>query len=177
MSTIRQQKEAVVEQIQEKISKNQLAIFTDYRGLNVANITELRRKLRECNSEMTIYKNTFSRMALNGLEIKYPEDVLIGPTAIITAGESVAETAKILVKFAKQHDVVKIKGGVLENKCITDNEIQEIAKLPSREELIAKTVGAIKAPITGLVMTLSGPLRGFVYALNSIKDKKSGGDQ
>jgi large subunit ribosomal protein L10 len=177
MSAIRQEKEAAVAEIKEKIERSNLTIFAEYRGLNVAKITDLRRKLRSVNSEAKVCKNTFSRMALNSLNIKYPEEVLVGTTLVITSTGEAADSAKTLVQFAKEHDVVKIKGGIFEQQSIPEYAVKEIATLPSRDELIAKAVGSIKAPLTGLVMSLSSPLRGLVLVLNSINEKKSGGDQ
>jgi large subunit ribosomal protein L10 len=177
MSTVRQEKQKLVNEIKDKIENANITIFVEYRGLNVAKMTDLRRKLRSVDTDAKVCKNTFSRMALSSLNIEYPQEILVGTTLVVTSNGEAADSAKTLVQFAKEHDVVKIKGGVFEKQAVNAAAIKEIASLPSRDELIAKAVGAIKAPITGLVMSLSSPLRGLVLVLNSINEKKSGGDQ
>lgn len=176
MSTVRQEKQLLVDEIKGKIDNSNMTIFVEYRGLNVAKLTDLRRKLRTVGSEAKVCKNTFSRIAMGALNIEFPEEILVGTTLVVTASGEAADSAKTLVQFAKEHDVMKIKGGLFEKQAINAQVVNEIATLPSRDVLIARAVGAIKAPITGLVMSLSSPLRGLVLVLNSINEKKSGGD-
>lgn len=176
MSTVKENKALIIDEIRNKIGKSEITIFTDYRGLNVALLTKFRRKLRENSAELQVYKNTFSRRALDQLNLAYETEMLEGPTAVITASQEPTKAAKEVVSFAKDNQNVVVKGGVFENRVLNAEQIQELAKLPSREELIAQVIGSMKSPLTGLVMTLSGPVRGLVYVLNSIKEKKSGGE-
>lgn len=176
MSTVKENKALIIDEIREKIGQAEITIFADYRGLNVALLTKFRCKLRENAAEIRVYKNTFSRRALDQLNLSYQTEMLEGPTAVITASKEPTKAAKEVVSFAKDNQSVVVKGGVFENQVLNAEQIQELAKLPSREELIAQAIGSMKSPLTGLVMTISGPVRGLVYVLNSIKEKKSGGE-
>jgi len=148
-------KEAEVAEIQEKIEKSQSVMFLDYRGLNVAEVTELR------------IRRAAEKAGIEGLD-----DVLEGPTAVAFGYADPVAPAKILVDFIEDTKKTSLKGGVLAGKAMSEAEIKNLASLPSKEELIAKMLGSLNAPITGLVMALSGIPRNLVYALNAIKEKK-----
>lgn len=174
---IRQEKVDAVEEIKSRVSVAPLTLFFDYRGLTVSQVSELRSEIRKANGKMGVYKNTLSRLALSSLGISTPESYVKGPTAIInSSADDATEIAKIVVKFVKDNDVVTLKGGILEGQAVNESIVNSLASLPSREVLIAQTVGAIKAPLTNLVYALSSPISGMVNVLNSIKDKKNGGD-
>lgn len=170
--TIRQEKVAAVEQIKSKVDENLLTVYADYRGLSVAQMNQLRSILRANSADIKVYKNTFSRLALDELNISYKKEILVGPTAVITVKADPTQTAKELVKFADDTKILQIKGGVFNKQCVDAKLVKTLASLPSREELIAKAIGSIKAPLSGLVMTLSNPINGFINCLNSIKDRK-----
>lgn len=165
-------KEAEVAEIQEKIEKSQSVMFLDYRGLNVAEVTELRNKMREAGVEYKVIKNTMIRRAAEKAGIEGLDDVLEGPTAVAFGYADPVAPAKILVDFIEDTKKTSLKGGVLAGKVMSEAEIKNLASLPSKEELIAKMLGSLNAPITGLVMALSGIPRNLVYALNAIKEKK-----
>ena len=165
-------KEAEVAEIQEKIEKSQSVMFLDYRGLNVAEVTELRNKMREAGVEYKVIKNTMIRRAAEKAGIEGLDDVLEGPTAVAFGYADPVAPAKILVDFIEDTKKTILKGGVLAGKAMSEAEIKNLASLPSKEELIAKMLGSLNAPITGLVMALSGIPRNLVYALNAIKEKK-----
>lgn len=165
-------KEAEVAEIQEKIEKSQSVMFLDYRGLNVAEVTELRNKMREAGVEYKVIKNTMIRRAAEKAGIEGLDDVLEGPTAVAFGYADPVAPAKILVDFIEDTKKTSLKGGVLTGKAMSEAEIKNLASLPSKEELIAKMLGSLNAPITGLVMALSGIPRNLVYALNAIKEKK-----
>ena len=165
-------KEAEVAEIQEKIEKSQSVMFLDYRGLNVAEVTELRNKMRAAGVEYKVIKNTMIRRAAEKAGIEGLDDVLEGPTAVALGYADPVAPAKILVDFIEDTKKTNLKGGVLAGKAMSEAEIKNLASLPSKEELIAKMLGSLNAPITGLVMALSGIPRNLVYALNAIKEKK-----
>lgn len=177
MSTVRSEKEAVVQELVSKFQEASLVIVADYRGLNVAKITNLRQQLKKEDAELKVYKNTLMKLALKELKVEFPVEMFEGPSAVIVTKNDVAKTSKVTVNFSEEFESLKIKGGVLSKVVISDGSVQQLAKLPSREELIAKVIGSIKSPLTGLVGVLSGPMRGLVYVLQSIKDKKQSGGE
>ena len=165
-------KEAEVAEIQEKIEKSQSIMFLDYRGLNVTEVTELRNKMREAGVEYKVIKNTMVRRAAEKAGIEGLDAILEGPTAVAFGYNDPVAPAKILVDFVAETKKTQIKGGVLAGKSMDVAEIKYLASLPSKEELLAKMLGSLNAPITGLVMALNGIPRNLVYALNAIKEKK-----
>ena len=165
-------KEAVVSDIKEKLEQAQSVVFLDYRGLTVAEVTELRNQMRAAGVEYRVLKNTMIRRAADQLGIEGLDSILEGPTAVAFGMQDAVAPAKILVKFAKDTKKTQIKGGVLSGKAMSPAEIEDLAKLPSREELLAKMLGSMNAPVTDLVMVLSGVMRSFVCALNAIREKK-----
>lgn len=169
----RKEKELFVEDLTGKMNEAASIIFTDYRGLDVAQITELRSKLREADVEFRVVKNTLARFAAEKANITNLDEILIGPTAMAFGVADPVAPAKILLSFAKDHPQLEIKGGVLEGSVIDLSKVEYLAKIPSREELLAKALGSMQAPISGLVMVLAGILRKFLYALNEIKETKA----
>lgn len=168
----REKNEQKVEELKGKLDSAVTVVLTDYRGLNVAEITELRNQLRKAQIEYKVSKNTLTLIAAKDLGLGDLEQFLAGPTAIAFSYTDPVAPAKILSDFAKKSKKLEIKGGVVEGKIINNDGVQALADLPSREELIAKVVGGIKSPLYGLVGVLSGPIRGLVYTLQAIKDKK-----
>lgn len=170
---ITEEKRQAITSIKESVSQSATTLFADYRGLNVKSVTSLRRKLRQSNSQMHVYKNTFVRIALKDLGIDLSDDFIKGPTAVITVDGDASVVAKLLVDFIKENNNGALKGGILEQKLIDESAVKALSQLPSRQELIAKVVGTIKAPLNHLVLNLSSPVRGLVYVLQSIKDQKN----
>jgi len=167
------QKVAQVEQIRRWLSASKGVIFTDYRGLNVAQITQLRRQLRQSQTEYHVVKNTLFRLAAQGLIEDNLSDILQGPTAVAFIHGDEAAAAKAVSDAARELRVLTIKGAVLGGRLYSAEAVQQLAKLPPREVLIAQVLGGLQAPITGLVGTLQGILRDFVYTVQAIADKKS----
>jgi large subunit ribosomal protein L10 len=168
----REKNEQKVEELKGKLDSAVTVVLTDYRGLNVAEITELRNQLRKAQIEYKVSKNTLTLIAAKDLGLGDLEQFLAGPTAIAFSYKDPVAPAKILSDFTKKSKKLEIKGGVVEGKIINNDGVQALADLPPREELIAKVVGGIKSPLYGLVGVLSGPIRGLVYTLQAIKDKK-----
>lgn len=165
-------KQAVVEDIKEKLEKSQSLVFLDYRGLTVEEVTNLRVQMRQAGVEYRVLKNTMIKKAADELNIEGLDSILEGPTAVAFGFDDPVAPAKILVDFIKKAKKTEIKAGMLNGRVVSVKEVQALAELPSREELIAKMLGSLNAPVQGLVMVLSGVMRNFVCALNAIKEQK-----
>jgi large subunit ribosomal protein L10 len=169
---IKEAKVKAVEELKDMFGRSRTAILTDYRGLNVAEITELRRKLKEQNVEYKVVKNTLTSIAIKDFDYNLDE-FLEGPTAVAFSYEDPVAPAKVLVEFAKTHKQLEIKAGVVEGKVTGKDVIDELAKMPPKEQLLASAVGAIQSPLYGIVGVLEGTLRNMVYTLQAIQDKKA----
>ena len=165
-------KEAVVDSIKEKLEASQSVVLIDYRGLTVAEVTELRNQMREAGVEYQVLKNTMIKRAAEKAGIEGLDPILEGPTAVAFGINDPVAPAKILTKFAKDTKKITIKGGVLAGNAIDVAAVENLAKLPSKEEIIAKMLGSLNAPITGLVMVLSGVTSKFVRTLEAIRVQK-----
>jgi large subunit ribosomal protein L10 len=172
--TVRTEKEAMISQVLEKLTKSQSVILADYRGLNVQEITELRKRLREAGVEYRVIKNTLTSRAAKAGNIEGLDQYLSGPTALAFGYNDPVTPAKILANFAKDHKKLELKGGILEGKTISLNAVKSLAELPSREALLGQIAGVLQAPIRGLVTVLSGPLRNLAYATEAVRKQKAG---
>ncbi|MGM0438721.1 MAG: 50S ribosomal protein L10 [Bacillota bacterium] len=168
----RPEKEAVVAELADDFSKAKSMVITDYLGLNVEEMTELRKKLREAGVEYKVVKNTLAKIAAEKAEVEDVDEYIVGPTAIAFGLDDVVSPAKILVDFAEDHEDLEIKAGTLNGGIIDEEKVKSLAKIPSKEELLAKAFAGMKAPITGLVNVLQGNVRGLVQVLNQIKEQK-----
>lgn len=166
------QKVAAVAEMADKLRRGEGVILTDYRGLNVKAMTELRAKLREAGVEYAVVKNTLALRAAQAAEIEGLEEYLTGPTAIAFAYEDPAAAAKVLSEFAKTNNALEIKGGLLGKQVIDAEGVKALAALPGREELLAQVLRGMQAPIAGLVGVLQGTLRQLVYALEAVRKQK-----
>ena len=147
-------KEEEVNALAEKMKDAKLILFADYRGINVEDVTKLRATLRKTNSEYKIIKNNISRRALEKCGIEGLEAATEGPTAVIISSEDYLEPAKAIYEYTKDHDFYKIKGGVIEGKVMTAEEIITLAKLPSRETLIGMLAGGLLGTISKLAVAI-----------------------
>ena len=164
------QKQNLVKDLAERLAKIKAAVFADYTGLSVAKMTDLRKKLREQGIEMKVAKKTLIDLAIKEVNIENVDiKKMAGQVALIMGYGDEISPAKILYNFAKTGEKIKILGGVLENKFIDASGVLGLAKLPSKQELLAKAVGSIAAPLAGLVNVLQGNLRNLVYVLSQIK--------
>lgn len=148
------QKIKEVEELAEKIQKAKVVLLTDYRGINVTDVTGLRAKLRGTETEYKVIKNNITRRALEKCGVEGLEDKLEGPTAVILDQEDYLEPAKAIYNFAKDNEFYKIKGGIIEGKVMTAEEIITLAKLPSRETLLGMLAGALLGNVTKLAVAL-----------------------
>lgn len=174
MAKTRAQKEADVARLGELLNSSKLAVLTDYRGLDVPSINQLRADLREAGITYLVAKNTLVRLALKQSAHQIDDTaVFSGPMAIAFGADEV-EAAKIVYDFAKKNEALSIVGAISEDgKVLSQTEVTALAKLPSREQLTGQLVGTIAAPLSGLVRVLNGNLTGLVYALNAIKEQKA----
>ena len=148
------QKKEEVTKLANKIKDAKLVLLTDYRGINVEDVTELRAELRKTNSEYTVIKNNITKRALAEAGIEGLEDKLVGPTAVIMSNEDYLEPSKVIYEFTKNNEYYKIKGGVIEGKVMTTEEIVTLAKLPSKETLLSMLAGALLANIQKFAVAL-----------------------
>ncbi len=146
------QKKVVVEEIASKLKESKSTIIVDYRGLNVSEVTELRKQLREANVEFKVYKNTMTRRAVEQAELDGLNDVLTGPNAIAFSTEDVVAPAKVLNEFAKNHEALEIKAGVIEGKVSSVEEVKALAELPSRDGLLSMLLSVLQAPVRNLAL-------------------------
>ena len=167
-----QSKKKVVDEIKEKIDSSQGIVLVDYRGLNVEEVTELRKKYREAGVDYKVYKNSMMKFAFKNAGLEKFTEYLTGPSAIAFGLEDPVSPAKIADEFAKDHEQLKIKAGIVEGEVIDVDGVKNLASLPSREVLIAQVLRAFNGPISGFANVLQGNVRNLVYALNAIKDKK-----
>ncbi len=154
-------KKEVVAEITDKLQRSTSAVLVDYRGLKVDEVTELRRQCREKGLEYKVYKNTLTRMAVKNAGMEELTEELVGPNAIVFSYDDPVAAAKIASDFAKEHNALELKAGVVEGVYYKEDKLQEFASIPSREELIAKLLGSLKAPISN-----------FAYLVKAIVDKK-----
>jgi len=164
------QKRELVKDLTEKLSKIKTAIFTDYTGLSVVKMTELRRQLKEQDAEMRVIKKTLVDLALKESKAAdFQIKKLNGQLAVVFGYCDEVAPAKVLYNFSKKEEHLKILGGLLENSFVNSEQVISLAKLPSRPELLGRTVGAIAAPLSGFINVLQGNLRNLVYVLANIK--------
>lgn len=168
----RPEKVAAVEEIRGRLEESKAVFVTDYRGLTVAQITRLRRKLRELGTDYKVVKNTLTRLAAQDTDAQALDPYLSGPSALAFAKEDPVATAKALSDFARESRVLEVRGGVLGGKPLGPDDVKALADLPPREVLLAQVVGGIQAPIAGFVFVLQGTLRKLVYALDAVRQKK-----
>ena len=148
------QKAEEVNKLAEKIKEAKVVLLTDYRGITVEDVTNLRAKLRGAKTEYKIIKNNITKRAMQECKLEGLEEILEGPTAVILGYEDYLEPSKAIYDFAKKNEFYQIKGGIIDGKVVTAEEIIALAKLPSREVLIAKLAGALLGNITKLAATL-----------------------
>ena len=148
------QKEEAVNSLAAELKDASLVLLVDYRGITVEDATKLRKEVREANAEYKVIKNNIIKRALNANGENGLYNLLEGPTALITSKEDYLAPAKAIYNFSKNNDFYKIKGGIIEGKVMTADEIITIAKLPSRQELLAKLAGALLGNITKLAVAL-----------------------
>ncbi|MCL6625969.1 50S ribosomal protein L10 [Alicyclobacillus shizuokensis] len=163
MSTVRQEKEQLVQEIADKFSRSKAVIVADYRGLNVAESNELRKQLREAGVEFKVLKNTMTRRAAEKAEVPGLQEFFVGPSALAFGYDDPVAPAKVLHEFARKHKALELKGGLVEGRIISGAEVEGLANLPSREGLLAMLLSVIQAPV-----------RNLAYAVKQVAEQQGG---
>ena len=168
------EKQTQVAELAEKIKTAKVVLLNDYRGINVEDVTKLRKNLRNVNADYKVTKNNVIKRAFEENKIEGLDEYLEGPTSIAFSYEGYSEAAKILNDYAQDNkEIFKIKAGVVDGKVITAEQIVALANLPSREELISKMLGSMNSPITGLVTVLNGNIAGLARVLGAVVAQKA----
>ncbi|MBO5102563.1 MAG: 50S ribosomal protein L10 [Clostridia bacterium] len=170
MSQNFENKKQLVQDIKDKISRAKSVVFVDYKGINVANDTELRNKIREAGCEYHVYKNRLVKLALADLNISCLDDQLQGTLAIAFSFNGETEAANVIDKMSQKAGI-SMKFGLIDNKFVDEAALKALANLPSKEVLIAQLLGMLQAPATGLCRVLNGPVQGLARCLNGIATK------
>lgn len=144
----------------------------DYRGLSVKESEALRRSIRQSDSIMKVYKNNLVRIALSELDMVNIDDILSGPSAFVFSGEDVASSAKAIKEFAKENENLVIKGGIMDGAFVDAAQIEAIASLPSREQLMGQIAGALSSIARGLAVTINGVPSGVARGINAVSQQK-----
>lgn len=171
MSLTRQEKAQVIEEVTAKVSSAQSIVIAQYRGLDVASVTVLRKSAREQGVYLRVLKNTLVRRAIADSSFAELSDQLVGPLMYAISEDPVAG-AKVLAQFAKENDKLVIQGGALPNSLLDQAGVKALATMPSREELLSKLMGTMQAPITQFVRTLNEVPTKFVRGLAAVRDQK-----
>jgi large subunit ribosomal protein L10 len=152
MSNAVEQKKQIVTEIADKFRESKSTIVVDYRGLTVIEVTELRKQLREAGIDFKVYKNSMTRRAAEAAELTGLNEALTGPNAIAFSNDDVVAPAKILNDFAKKHEALEIKAGIIEGTIASVEEVKALAELPSREGLLSMLLSVLQAPIRNLAL-------------------------
>jgi len=166
------EKKEIVERLAAQLASAEITILFDYKGLDVLAMTELRAKLRDASVQIEVVKNTLLTRAAKGSDSALMQDLYKGPNAIVISVDDPVAPAKILVDFAKTNEKLEIKAGTLAGKLLSVDEITQLAKMPSKQELLTKLVCTLNAVPTSFVTVISGVPRAFVNVLSAIKDQK-----
>lgn len=172
----RAQKEQLVKNLSQKIKTGKVMIFSDYAGTTVARMKNLRDELRKSGASYKISKKKLIELAFKNVGIEVDVKSMEGQIGVAIGETDEVSAAKILANFSKENDNFKILQGVLENKVISGEKVMALSKLLSKEELLAKLVGSINAPVSGFVNVLAGNLRNLVGVLKAISDAKATGN-
>jgi len=170
----REEKATSIAELREKLGDARGAVLTDYRGLSVADITELRTLLRKSAVEYKVVKNTLAKLAVKDTGLSGLAAYLEGPTAIAVSRTDPVAASKAVTAWAKGRQTFSIKGGVVEGRIVGPAEIASLADLPSREVLLARMAGVFQAPLQGLLQVLAAPLQGLVGVLDEVRKQKEG---
>ncbi len=160
---------ASVAELTEKMSRTQMMVVADYRGMNVAEMADLRKKLRDANSELVVAKNTLLRIAARETGFTAMEDLLIGPTAVTFIYDDLPKAARVLNDLSKMPQFAfTVRGGLLGQSPISAYGLEQVTKMPSREQVLAEIVGGVQAPLSGMIGLLDAPARDTVSILDSV---------
>ena len=169
----RPEKIAEVQAITDRFRAAQGVVLADFTGLSVAQMTSFRAACRARNVECRVVKNRLAMLAADGADLAAVKDHLKGPTALILARDSQVEPAKLAVEFAKNNEALKVKGGVVDGQVLTAAQVVSLSKIPSKDELIAKMMGSINAPVSGVVGTLNGVVAALARVIDAANRQRA----
>lgn len=172
MALNKDQKKEILDDLIVRLSSIKSLVFTDYQGLKVNEIQKLRRQLKEKNIDYKVIKTTLIKKALEKSGLKIDESIYSKPVALAFSSLDEVEPCKIIFDFTKEKEKLEILGAIVDNEFYDANMVKALAKMPGRDELYAKVVGSLNAPLSGLVNVLSGNLRGLVSVLRQYHDSK-----
>ena len=172
----KEEKKEIVTQLHDDLGDSQAVFVADYIGLNVEKITKLRKNVKTAGGTFTVVKNTLLRRAAKDTPAEALGDFFIGPTAIAMVKGDPLGVAKALVDFAKDNEILEVQGGILGTQVLDLDKIQALAKMPSKEVLLAKMLGSMNAPVTNFVGVFAAMLRPLVYVLKAIENQKKQGE-
>lgn len=167
------EKVEAVKRIAEDLRTTSVYYFLDYRGLTFAEASELRARLAEADATLKVVKNTLARIAATDAGVEGLTELLQGPTAIAYCHGDPIKPAKIIQDYIKETNKTVLRGGKLEQSLLSATDMEKLAKIPSREQLITQMVGAIASPLVGLVSVLNGPIRGLVVIVGQVHEAKA----
>ncbi len=166
------EKVAIVKEIHEKFNKAKSVVLTDFTGLNVQQLSELRNRLHSCKSEYKVVKNTLARIAAEGTDVHKIEDHLSGATGVVFSYEDIITPMKILSEYNQKFTLLRIRTGVLEGTILDSVGIEKVTDIPSRDILLGKISGSVNSPLYGLAFALQAVIRQLVFVLNAVKEAK-----
>ena len=169
------QKAATIDELTDRLTRAKLTIVADYRGLSVGDLQGLRGNLRPLGAEFRVAKNTLTTIAAGQAGIEGMESLLEGPTALVLAFDDPVQTSKVVTDFVRTSRVLTVRGGVMNNRLVSAPDVEAIATLPSREELLARLLGMLASPMARVAGVLGGPFRSLPYLLNARADQLGGG--
>ena len=169
----KEEKVQAVQELRESIEESSSILLTDYRGLTVSEITALRRTLHQVGADFKVVKNTLFKLAAEKLGDTGIYDLLAGPTAAAFVHDDPIAPAKAIMDFAKDHKELEVKGGYVDGRMLTADQIQALSRIPSKEILLAQLIGSIQSPIAGFVGTLQGLISNLVYTLQAVSEQKA----
>jgi large subunit ribosomal protein L10 len=170
---MRPEKESIVKEIKASLDASEFLFLADYRGMGVQKLAALRSALAEADAEMHVYKNRYLGVAMGEERREELAGSLTGPTGVFTGSGDPTAVAKILVTFKKENELPVLKGGALNDKILTDSDIEAMAKIPPREILLSQLVGTVQAPMTSLVGVMNAKVSSLLYVLKAIEEKKN----
>lgn len=170
---LRREKEAVIAEVAELLEGTETVFVSDYRGLTVAQLSELRGTLRQSGARFRIVKNTLGALAAERAGRETFKALLSGPTAVTFCGDDPVAAAKAIADYARTHPQVEMRGGLMADALLDAEQLRALASLPPRDTLVAQVVGTLAAPMTGLVTVLQGTISGFVRALGQVAEQKA----
>ncbi len=171
---LKDKKLQLVQDLEEKFNNCKSAVFADYRGISVKEVNGLRRELQKNGIDFKVVKNTLAKIALDRCHIERADQLLVGPTGIAFGYDDPVLVAKVISNYTNSSQFLKIKGAIFEKRVIDMDQVKVLARLPGREELLARTVSTLNMPLVRLVNALTSPMRSLVYALKAIEGRKYG---